>query len=75
MATSSLVSALRRAASAMGISPAEYEPRIAAGERLCRRCRKWRPRFAGSPCPQCKDAHRAKRGRWIDAAMEGRRDG
>lgn len=70
-----LLRALKTAAARAGVQPAEYGPRIAAGERLCRRCRKWRQRFIGSMCPVCKDAHRRKQGRFIAAAMEGRHDG
>ena len=66
---------MRAAAERIGIPQEEYELRIAAGQRICRRCRRWRERFAGAICPKCKGARDKKQRRWIEAAMEGRSDG
>lgn len=71
----SLVTALKAAAARCGIRPEEYEDRINAGQRLCRRCRTWRAMFEGPWCPVCKDARNKKQRQYIDAAMEGREDG
>lgn len=70
-----LRSALKAAAERIGIPQEEYELRIGAGQRICRRCRNWRAMFEGPYCPTCKYARNKKQRRYIEAAMEGRDDG
>mgnify|MGYP001593450246 CR=1 FL=1 len=70
-----LRSALKAAAARLGIQQEEYELRIAAGQRICRRCRNWRAMFDGPLCPFCKNVRNKKQSRYIEAAMEGRSDG